>query len=91
MKTLEERFENINMLVYPNRGDNNTKMETNQVEICVYIAEDFATDFAEWCTKYRELNRNSYGDILYAKSKYDDDFLIEELLEMYKEEKSKEL
>ena len=51
------------------------------------IAEEFAIGFAEWCTKYRELNRNVYGKTLYAKSKYDDVFLIEELLEIYKKEK----
>jgi ribosome biogenesis protein Tsr3 len=46
----------------------------------VDIAEDFATDFAKWCAKYKELNSN-------LLSKYDDVFLIEELLEIYKKEK----
>jgi hypothetical protein len=49
--------------------------------------DKFAIGFAEWCAKYGELNRNVYGKILYAKSKYDDVFLIEELLEIYKKEK----
>lgn len=54
--------------------------EKHIVPNCVYVAEEFAIGFAEWCAKYRELNSN-------LLSKYDDVFLIEELLEIYKKEK----
>ena len=61
--------------------------DQHAADCLVRIAEEFAIGFAEWCAKYGELNRNIYGKILYAKSKYDDVFLIEELLEIYKKEK----
>ena len=75
MKTLKEKFldANINSVEF-------AWMDTEGVEECVYIAEDFAIGFAKWCAKYKELNSN-------LLSKYDDVFLIEELLEIYKKEK----
>lgn len=51
-----------------------------------YIADDFAICFSEWCTKYRDKNRNVNGEMLHAKSKYDETYLTKELLEMYKKE-----
>jgi hypothetical protein len=51
------------------------------------IAEDFAIGFAEFCSKYHDKNRNIYGEMLHAKSKYDDTYTIKELLEIYKKEK----
>jgi hypothetical protein len=77
MSTLIEKFKNVFIQHYSNDWEKQ----------CVNVAEEFAIGFAEWCTKYRELNSNVYGKTLYAKSKYDDVFLIEELLEMYKMEK----
>ena len=53
----------------------------------VKIADDFAIGFAEWCTKYRDKNRNVNGEMLHAKSKYDETYLTKELLEIYKKEK----
>lgn len=50
------------------------------------VADDFAIGFAEWCTKYRDKNRNVNGEMLHAKSKYDETYLTKELLEMYKKE-----
>ena len=53
-----------------------------------YVADDFAIGFAEWCTKYRDKNRNVNGEMLHAKSKYDETYLTKELLEIYKKEKT---
>lgn len=53
---------------------------------CEQVADDFAICFAEWCTKYRDKNRNVNGEMLHAKSKYDETYLTKELLEMYKKE-----
>ena len=50
------------------------------------VADFFAIGFAEWCTKYRDKNRNVNGEMLHAKSKYDETYLTKELLEMYKKE-----
>lgn len=50
------------------------------------LTDDFAIGFAEWCTKYRDKNRNVNGEMLHAKSKYDETYLTKELLEMYKNE-----
>jgi hypothetical protein len=49
--------------------------------------DDFAIGFAEWCTKYHDKNRNVNGEMLHAKSKYDETYLTKELLETYKKEK----
>jgi hypothetical protein len=71
--TLKEKFESIEFS-FP--ADESVK-----------IADDFAIGFAEWCTKYRDKNRNPFGEMLHAKSKYDETYLTKELLEMYKKEK----
>ena len=54
---------------------------------CEGIADEFAIEFAEWCTKYHDKNRNTFGKMLHAKSKYDDTYTTKELLEIYKKEK----
>jgi len=51
------------------------------------IAEDLAIEFAEWCVKYRDKNKNINGDILHSISKYDETYLTKELLEIFKKEK----
>jgi hypothetical protein len=51
------------------------------------IAEEFAIGFAEWCAFYIYKSRNVIGDMLHAKSKYDDTYTTKELLEIYKKEK----
>ena len=51
------------------------------------IADEFAIGFAEWCTRYHDKNRNVNGEMLHAKSKYDETYLTKELLEIYKKEK----
>jgi len=44
--------------------------------------------FNEWLDKYYSYrNRNYKNEILYAKSKYDETYLKEELLEMYEDTK----
>lgn len=82
MNTLKE-----SLYEYSEDDINCEPINQHAADCLVRIADDFAMGFAEWCTKYRELNRNYKGEILYAKSKYDDVFLIEELLEIYKKEK----
>lgn len=54
---------------------------------CEEIADDYAIEFSEWCTYYRDKNRNVYGDMLHAKSKYDETYTTKELLEIFKKEK----
>lgn len=49
--------------------------------------DEFAIEFVEWCTYYRDKNRNIYGDTLHAKSKYDETYTTKELLEIFKKEK----
>lgn len=74
--TLKEKFNNLDTeSIFYHDSDN-----------CEQIAEDFAIGFAEWCTKYRDKNRNVNGEMLHAKSKYDETYLTKELLEMYKKE-----
>ena len=51
------------------------------------IADEFAIEFAEWCAFYIYKSRNVIGDMLHAKSKYDDTYITKELLEIYKKEK----
>ncbi len=68
---LRIKFENIDVVLNNN----------------VSIADKFAIGFAEWCVKYRDKNRNVNGEMLHAKSKYDDTYLTRELLEIYKKEK----
>jgi hypothetical protein len=60
--------------------------DESQIDNFVDAADDFAIGFAEWCTKYRDKNRNVNGEMLHAKSKYDETYLTKELLEMYKKE-----
>ena len=54
---------------------------------CEQIADDYAIEFSEWCTYYRDKNRNLYGDMLHAKSKYDETYTTKQLLEIFKKEK----
>jgi hypothetical protein len=58
------------------------ELVTTQEEV-----DQFSIKFAEWCTYYRDKNRNVYGDMLHAKSKYDDTYTTKELLEIFKKEK----
>ena len=60
--------------------------DESQIDNFVDVSDDFAIGFAEWCTKYRDKNRNVNGEMLHAKSKYDETYLTKELLEMYKKE-----
>lgn len=75
----------------PNNGStegiNSTTRRYEEAKQCALIAEDFAIGFAEWCTKYHDKNRNVNGEMLHAKSKYDDTYLTKELIEIYKKEK----
>ena len=54
---------------------------------CEEVADEFAIGFAEWCVKYRDKNRNVNGEMLHAKSKYDESYTTKDLLEIYKKEK----
>jgi hypothetical protein len=65
-------------------SDEKTEVDVN---IATSIAEEFAIGFAEFCSKYRDKNRNIYGEMLHATSKYDDTYTTKELLEIYKTEK----
>jgi hypothetical protein len=65
-------------------SDEKTEVDVNIAE---RISEEFAIGFAEFCSKYRDKNRNIYGEMLHAKSKYDDTYTTKELLEIYKTEK----
>lgn len=58
-----------------------------KIEDFIKIAEDFAIDFSEFCASYLDKNRNHLGEMLHAKSKYDDTYTTKELLEIYKKEK----
>ena len=51
------------------------------------MVDDYAIEFAEWCTYYIDKNRNVYGDMLHAKSKYDETYTTKELLQIFKKEK----
>ena len=51
---------------------------------CEEVANEFAVGFAEWCVKYRDKNRNVNGEMLHAKSKYDESYTTKDLLEIYK-------
>ena len=64
-------------------SDEKTEVDVNIAE---KIAEEFAIEFAEFCSKYHDKNRNIYGEMLHAKSKYDDTYTTKELLEIYKKE-----
>lgn len=56
----------------------------NEIE---QLTEEFAIGFAEFCSKYSDKNRNVYGEMLHATSKYDDTYTTKELLEIFKKEK----
>lgn len=44
---------------------------------------EYTIGFAKYLDKYPDRNRNHEGDTLYARSKYDESYLIEELIAMY--------
>ena len=66
-------------------SDEKTEVDVNIAE---KIAEEFAVGFAEFCSKYHDKNRNIYGEMLHATSKYDDTYTTKELLEIYKKEQA---
>ncbi len=76
--TLKEQFDNA-PIIY----NENLEVITDYQK----IADDYVISFAEWCSYYREKNRNSNLDMLHAKSKYDESYTTKELLEIYKQEK----
>ena len=90
--TLKEK-DLVNTFYYslPNNGSqegiNSTTRRYAEAQQCALIAEEFAIGFAEWCTRYHDKNRNVNGEMLHAKSKYDETYLTKELLEIYKKEK----
>lgn len=63
--------------------DTDPRYQIRDVQLEV-IAEDFAIEFAEWCVKYRDKNRNVNGEMLHAKSKYDESYTTKDLLKIYK-------
>jgi transcription initiation factor TFIID subunit TAF12 len=67
--------------------DAHNKINNYVAEQCEQIADDFAIGFAEWSSFYREKNRNHKLDMLHAKSKYDESYTTQELLEIYKKRK----
>ena len=81
--TLKEKFEEEKIYINPY----SFKLTTDSAETFEQIADEFAIGFAEWCTYYRDKNRNVYGDMLHAKSKYDDTYTTKELLEIFKKER----
>lgn len=90
-KELNNLFKTLRYQIYANRTNNGTPEGCKQAmadstkieELC----DEFAIGFAEWCTKYIDKNRNVYGEMLHAKSKYDETYLTRELLQIYKKEK----
>lgn len=58
------------------------ELVTTQKEV-----DQFSIKFAEWCAFYIYKSRNVFGDMLHAKSKYDDMYTSKELLEIFKKEK----
>jgi len=58
-----------------------------QIEINKKKIGDFAIEFTEWTSKYRDKNKNFKDEMLHAKSKYDESYTTKELLEIYKKEK----
>jgi len=45
---------------------------------------EFAIKFSEYCALYSYKNRNMYGEMLHAPTKYDDLYTTKELLEKFK-------
>ncbi len=66
--------------------DTEPRLQIREVQLEV-IADEFAMDFANWCMDYKRIRRNSVGSIQYSKNDYDFAYTMEELLEIYKEEK----
>ena len=79
MKTLKEKFESVDILVYSDFGDHSRNMEEKEIEDCTNIAEEFAIGFGDFCRNIT----STHKDII---RKYPD-ATIEELLEIYKKEK----
>jgi len=88
--TPKEKVEYYSFLHKQNLNGRETEDELFEAGILVgieeteIIADEFAIGFAEFCSKYRDKNRNIYGEMLHAKSKYDDTYTTKELLEIYK-------
>lgn len=80
--TLKENF--INILHNWIEKDYDREHVAKLLEI---DSDDYTIEFAEWCTYYRDKNRNLYGDMLHAKSKYDETYTTKQLLEIFKKEK----
>jgi hypothetical protein len=78
---LKEKYSAL--LPFYNVNDNNNKSIQ-----CEKIADDYAIEFAEWCVKYRDKNKNINGEMLHSISKYDDTYSTKELLEIFKKLKA---
>ena len=63
--------------VYMSKEDNS--------ENCVNVLDEFSVGFAEFCSYYSCKNKNYKGEMLHAKSKYDQTYTTTELLEIYKQ------
>jgi len=50
--------------------------------------DEFAIKFSEYCALYSYKNRNMYGEMLHAPTKYDDLYTTKELLEKFKKHES---
>ena len=85
--TLKEKFDNVEIMFESQIGKLKYDELCEASNQCEQIADEFAIEFSEWCTYYRDKNRNVYGDMLHAKSKYDDTYTTKELLEIFKKEK----
>jgi len=81
--TLRDRFQKQQVVTY----SNNHTLTRSSAELLIEIADEFAIEFAEWCAFYIYKSRNVIGDMLHAKSKYDDMYTSKELLEIFKKEK----
>jgi hypothetical protein len=80
--TLKQRFENTMISFLIDRNQDKSMLDHFEK-----LTDEFAIEFAEWSTHYIDKNTNIYGDILHAKSKYDDMYTSKELLEIFKKEK----
>ena len=80
--TLKQRFENTMISFLIDRNQDKSMLDHFEK-----LTDEFAIEFSEWCAYYRDKNRNVYGDMLHAKSKYDDTYTTKELLEIFKKEK----
>lgn len=86
---LKERFNTISCkdCAIPYCDSNCTMLSDRELNKLEQIANDYAIEFAEWCAFYICKSKNILGDMLHAKSKYDDMYTSKELLEIYKKEK----